>query len=188
MKASNSILIIFILLICSCSPWKQLLVSKGGTNEAVKNAITDFMNTCYLRNDDSIFSISIYIDNKDILGVSIFGQDKDKLFPGSNDKIGSYSKGIPNKYMIVDGKLFYWWSDTLPHIITREMVDVLQKYNHIDSMNVDSFVAIPASGISEKKKACHYYFCKNNLKNYKKIVTNRAMGWYKQPELECDKK
>ena len=188
MKASNSILIIFILLICSCSPWKQLLVSKGGTNEAVENAITDFMNTCYLRNDDSIFSIRIYIDNKDILGVSIFGHDKDKLFPGSNDKIGSYSKGIPNKYMIVDGKLFYWKSDTLPHIITREMVDVLQKYNHIDSMNVDSFVAIPRLGISEKKKGADYYFCKNNLKNYKKVVTNKAMGWYKQPELECDKK
>ena len=55
-------------------------------------------------------------------------------------------------------------------------------------MNVDSFVAIPRLGISEKKKGALYYFCKNNLKNYKKVVTNRAMGWYKQPELECDKK
>ncbi len=188
MKASNSILIIFILLICSCSPWKQLLVSKGGTNETIENAITDFMNTCYLRKNDSVFSVRIYIDNKHTLGLGISGDGENKVFPGPNDKIGSYSKTFPNKYMILYGKLFYWKSDTFSHIITEEIVTVLQKYSHIDSMNVDSFVDIPGFTIKEKKKGADYYFCKNNLKNYKKVVTNKAMGWYKQPKLDCDKK
>lgn len=181
---SYFIYVIIIVTLISCSSWKESLVSQGNQNDAIENAIIDFVHTCSLRKQDNIFSIEVYIDEENLLGLSVLGGDDMKVFPGPMDKIGTYSNTFPSRYIFKDNKLFYWYDPTYP--ITLEIVSILSKYNYIDSLNVEETLGLPFF-INESKKAAHYYFCKNNLRNYKKVVTNRAMDWYPRPKLDCNK-
>ena len=117
--------------------------------------------------------------------VSITGT-KNKLLPGESNKIGTNIPYFPTRFLIYHEKLFYWYDST--NVITLELISVLSQYGHIDSLNVNGFVGIPetSSEIDERKKAAHYYFCKKNLRKYKRVVTNIALNYYKPPKLKCN--
>ena len=186
MNKNFILLFLITFTMISCSSWKSNLVSKGNQNDAIQNAIIDFINTSSIYKNDSIFMVNKYLDNNNVLGLSIIENRGHKVYIYMEDTIGKYSKGLPTRYMMNNGKLFYWHDPEVK--LSREIVDVLLKYNRIDSLMIDSadFYLMPPYDIDESVKATDYYFCKDNLRNYKKVVTGHAMGWYVPPKLKCN--
>jgi hypothetical protein len=176
------LLTFFFLFFASCYSWKNALVTKGNRDDAINNAVTDFLKSDHLSKKDTVFAIHIKDINENILGISILGYP-DRLLPSSRDKIGTNFPGFPTNYIEKVGKLFYWYDPKKS--IDNKIVSILNKYHKIDSLNVKGFVGIPTRLTGDSKKAVDYYFCKCNLKEYKKVTTTLAMGYYKPPKLEC---
>ena len=184
MQAKSFILLISVILLTGCNSWKSTLVADGDENDAIMNAITDFMHTCNLRNKDTVFVVHKWIDNEKFLVVGISGTDENKLYPQKRqDTIGGYPFRLPSCYAVVDGKLFYWKDKSIK--VSKEIVNVLSEYNAIDSLNYDSLVIFNPHIKIESKKGADYHFCKNNLRDYKKVVTNIGIEWYDPPKLKC---
>lgn len=181
MKSYSYIIILFILFLSSCSAWKASLVSSGDQNDAVRNAITDFLHTEKLSKQDSVFSVSIDTVNSEILGIGILGYE-DKLILHPDNKIGASDPSFPTKYIEKENRLFYWYDPTSS--ITNDLMSVLLRYNKIDSSYVKGNYELSVR-FDDSKRGVDYYFCKNNLVKYKKVVTSIAMGYYDPPKLKC---
>lgn len=184
MKSIYLNLIFFTLLLGGCTSWKDVMIAKGDHTDAVKNSIYDFLHSGDFSKHDSVFSIRIINVCNNILGISI-GANDNKLLPGPDDKIGSNNRGFPTKYFEHDGKLFYWHDST--SFITKDLINILSKYHRIDSLNVNGFIGIPETSahIDHSKKGAHYYFCRDNLIQYKKVYSKAAMGYYEPPKFKC---
>lgn len=180
MKLKYLIILTLIFLFGSCSTWKNAMVVKGNQNDAVKNAIMDFLHTSRLAKKDSIFSISIKSINKDIFGVSIFGA-RNKISVVTENEVDYSYRSFPTKYFEQDGKLFYWIDST--ENVSIELINKLSKMNRIDTAIVGKY--FPERSRDDSQKGVDYYFCKSDLKKYKKVSTNMAIGWYEPPKLEC---
>lgn len=163
--------------------WETIQITPKDTFEqAILIAIHDFLKSSSLRKKDDVFSVRTNNLWEDIIGVSVFGREN-KLFPAPINKIGSSSSNFPTRYIEEKNKLFYWYDST--YTVTLDLISILAKYDHIDSMNVNEMVATPEIRIDDAKKGMDYYFCKNNLTKYKKVKTSVAMGWYEPPTLKC---
>jgi len=181
-----------------CNTWKESLVEKGNKEDAIQNAILDFSHTKKLFKQDSVFYVGVedtlyslklvseseyahqWVPDKpykDIIGISIIG-DEETLYHKKDLEIGSSGK-IPSRYQVVSGKLFLWHDDKYP--LTKELVNILERYNLIRSDDVELFFIT-----DDGKKGASYYFCRNDLSNYKKEISTIAMG-YDVPELKCSK-
>ena len=117
-----------------------------------------------------------------LVSVEIPASPEYKFLITSNTKVGC--KGhLPSRYIIKDGKLFYWFDDSYP--LTQGMLDLLWKYNLLqdDDGGLIIFLDNP---INDSKKGADYYFCKNDLSKYKRVVTNIGLGYYKPPKLKCN--
>lgn len=157
-------------------------MSNGNQNDAVQNAIIDFLHTERLSKKDRIFSVNVDTLSDKIIGISIIGFE-DKLVLHPENKIGTSHPYFPTKYLEKENKLFYWYDPESK--ITEELMLILSKYNKIDSSYVHGnyeFTII----FDDKKKGVDYYFCMNNLLTYKKVRTTVAIGWYDPPKLKCD--
>ena len=186
------------ILFQNCATWKGTLVSSGDLNDAVNNAITDFLHTAKLSKKDTIFSISfseyedviynrennevIYTPTREDRLIISVGKAEDKIYPREENKVGTYDKVFPTRYTIRDGKLFYW-SDTT-QVITQEIISVLKRYNHID-FDWRKEYDLPPLWHNDGGGGVVYYFCKNNLTNYKKKKADSMRQQYKTPKLKC---
>lgn len=184
MKKNYQIFLIFIFISTSCNSWKDMMISKGNQNDAIHNAIIDFLHNKKLTKDDSVYHILIKDFNKDVLGISIVA-DMNKLLPNPENKIGSNHIGFPTMFIERENKLFYWYDST--HFVTQELISTLSNYHRIDSININGFVGIPENSytINESKKGMDYYFCKNNLVIYKRSLSKIGIGFYPPPNLKC---
>ena len=97
-----------------------------------------------------------------------------------NAVIGSKGK-LPSRYVIVKGKLFFWQDDNYP--LTEETLSVFKRYNILTEVMERGM--LPDFIINDAAKAAHYYFCRDNISNYKRVVTHVATGYYKPPKLKC---
>ena len=182
--------------------------SESNRDVAINNAILDFSNSCKLYKNDSVFSVSFedsvfllaldreasrwYRDKfyEDMIFVSISAhrisvpceEHCDKFLYTAKTTVGS--KGIlPSRYIEKGGKLFYWWDDDYP--LTEEMLAILWKYNLLYD-DTEGLIGFPQFTINDSQKGAHYYFCKNDLSKYKRVVTNIGHGYYKPPKLKCN--
>ena len=186
------------LLIFGCSPLKKAMIPTGGNPQetAIYSAIRDFSTNCNLFKKDSVFSVSFAdsvfydatltrIDDRTacskqkslyegVIAVGIITSDYQFYY--SEETKGK----LPTRYVIKDGKLFYWWDDSYP--ITEEMITILWKYNRLQTDLI-----IPEFSTNDNQKGADYYFCKGDLSKYKRVVTNIGMGYYKPPKLNCNK-
>jgi len=191
-------LLAILILLGSCATWKGTLVSRGNFNDAVNNAITDFLHTTKLSKKDTMFCVYfpeyenviynrennevVYLPkNEDIFIISVGGADN-KIYPREENKVGTYDEIFPTRYTIRDGKLFYW-SDTT-QVITQEIISVLEKYNHID-FDWRKEYDFPPLVINDGAEGIVYYFCKNDLTNYKKKKADNIRRHYRTPKLKC---
>jgi hypothetical protein len=182
MKYLNYILILFLLLLSSCSSWKGVLVSSGDQNDAVRNAIYDFINTERLSKKDNVFSVGVIDTLSDtVLGIYVIGNENTQLVITKDGTEFSY-RAFPTRYLELDGKLFYWYDAA--ETVSDDLIDTFTRYSLIDTMIVN--VYIPERIIDDSKKGVDYYFCKNNFLKYKKVRGTIAMGWYDPPRLRCE--
>lgn len=196
MKIRYYILLITMLAVSGCAVWKKSLSANGDIYVAINNCIIDFINTSNLFKADSIFAIDI-IENEDIYVIGIGGA-VNKIYPHIRDTIGAKNDLFPNKYIIREGKLFYW--NDPKQEITQEIIDVLSRYDAIDldwrnreyniPLNIPDgdprIIYIPPMVIDDAQKGIVYYICKNNFTIYKKTGFNTIYHHYKQPKLKCN--
>lgn len=204
MKAHRKMYFATLLLLFGCTPLKESMITTGENLKeiAIHNAILDFSTNCYLFKKDSVFSVTfedsvfeegnlVRVDekaNKDgvthrwkrgpfrngIVFVGIGTNDNYQFYYSKDEK-----PILPSRYVIKEGKLFYWWDHNYP--VTEEMINILKKYDCLQSDLI-----IPEFGKDEKTKGADYYFCMNDLSKYKRVITNIAWGgYYKLPRLKC---
>lgn len=192
-------LILLSITLNSCDSYRNQLSSSGDKNQAILNAVIDFSNTTISNKKHSVFYVTSYdtlyrkvlekvsdrnfkwINAKpynDIIAVTISGCDDKHLYE-LTEKNGIGTKGfLPSKYIEKDNKLFIWYDETKP--MDEKTLSILKKYE---------LIAIDEPGMittDETKKGTHYYFCRKNLKKYKKKLSNIALGFYDAPEINCD--
>ena len=199
MRRPIILLLLWLLLVNCYSQEKYIPQSTNFAEFAIYEAITDFADNCRLFKQDSIFHIRIQDTLKhytlqrnqgalkwicDSVYANLFViniiPSINKLFYFPDAVVGSKGK-LPSRYVIVKGKLFYWWDRDYP--LTEEMLSVLKKYNVLTDMIYDGM--LPEFLIDDAQKGAHYYFCRNNLSKYKRVVTNIATEYYSPPKLKC---
>lgn len=203
MKIKYLSLLTLLVLLGSCGAFKKELAQTGGQNEAIQNAILDFSNTSGLYKKDTVFSVSfqnplyrmVLEETEDgngrwvegqpydgIVAVSI-GADYNKMLLTDSTKVGNKDVKLPTRYIEKDGKLFYWWDDDYP--LTQKTLDILDKYDLLLNDDMDGVVEFYNFTTNDDRKGVHYYFCKNDLTKYKKETTNKGIGYYDVPNMDC---
>jgi len=192
-------ILLFMSLIISCKTFKGELLDRNDVNDAILIAINDFTHSNRLYKKNRVFKINhldtihkMKLDGQSwipgevyegIKAVSIFPRPiENKLLITSQAIVGSYGK-LPSKFIEIDDKLFFWWDDNSP--LTKEALDIFSKYNLLQD-DEGGVIQLPDFIIDESQKGVDYYFCRNNLSKYKKVITNIAIGFYDIPKLNCD--
>ncbi|AXT61472.1 hypothetical protein D1816_14295 [Aquimarina sp. AD10] len=171
-------------------------------DEAIENVILDFSSLNRVYKKDSIFKVT-YTDtfyNMDIEKVkeghyksakgektyldyclvSITANDHKMFFNSRSDNDIKYN--LPSKYLEKDGKLFYWWDKN--DSVTNETIKVLEKYGLLQ--NDDGWSKLPEMSTNDSKKGVDYFFCRNDLSEYKRVITSKSIEYYTPPKLDCN--
>jgi len=175
-----SIGILFLILI-SCSSFKHNFKKEKGINSAIQNAIIDFSKKSNIYKKGVVFSVSTHeLENNNDLFVIRIAENNAKMLMKKEAVIGSKGK-LASQYLKDDnGKLFFWWDDS--HPLEQETIDIFKEYNILANNELD----VLDIEIDDSKKAVHYYFCKNGSpSNYKKVTTNKGIGYYHVPKTNC---
>lgn len=176
------LLMVAMLPISACAPWKKALYSKGTIEEAIHNSIMDFTK-CKLYKSDKAFSVE-FLDGDPYI-VTISGMLDNTLLAYPTGRI-TYS---PTECLVIDGKLFFWNNPQVER--SSQCVEMLDDYGLIDSSYVRGEIRHPVEHpytIYERAEGAVYYICPDNLCNYKRVITWKATGTYPQPKLKCNKK
>lgn len=185
MKTSRTILLslcIFLLGSCAIHKWKRTLVSEGYVDEAISNAVTDFIHTSKVCKKGDKFWVEIKEKEKTIIisiSLSCFVE-----YPTLKNKVGSYDPFFPSRYIEQDRKLFYWNDST--QMLTQDMLSMLEKYDLIDYSYSDQEMFVGGMH-NDGAEGMNYFFCKDNLRIYKKSKISNIMKHYKTPVLEWEK-
>ena len=193
--------VIFIIISCLLSSCKSSIIvpqrAVYQTEDFINVAISDFVSRCSLFKKDSVFEVTVkdtlvklsfqseqsrwVLDTiySDILVVKFSGLTNKEWYY-SDAVIGSKDK-LASRYVIKNGKLFFWWDDNYP--LTEETLAVFEKYNILTEVMERGW--IPDFSIDDAKKGTHYYFCRKDASKYKRVVTNIATGYYEPPKLKC---
>ena len=182
----KNLLYFILIFLYSCSPKlsnKNNFYEKGGVNEARMNSINDFAKNSPLFKKDLVFLINEYKLDSNLIVLTIIGEEN-KFYPTKRNTIGSSFDDFPTRYSEKKGKLFCWYDSN--YKITNELVAMLSKYKKIDSSLVNQDNRLLAKyRVDDSKKAEGYYFCKENLKRFKKVRTSIATGYYDIPKVDC---
>lgn len=186
------LLIIFFVALC-CSATRPIERGKYATNDVViETAIEDFLR-CKSSKDHNVFSILInfhsehspYKIEDDIVTLSILPKETTdpQYYITLVDTLGSTR--LPTRHVIKDGKLFYWHDPD--YGLTKETIEAFLEFNLAERLEISDLSFLLGQEVygDERTKAAQYYFCKNDLTNYKRVITNIAIGWYKPPRLKC---
>lgn len=176
-------LFIVVLIVLSCTSWKTVTNTKGGTYEAIENAINDFIKSNKHASKDTVFFIYTKEISEDILGVNV-SATYDKVLISTEDNISYTYEGLPSGFIEKGNNFFYWHDEVGTNPERSISISVLQKFNLLDTMIVNAYM--PPSTVSHDTKVTDYYFCKNELSRFKKVRTTKAMGYYKVPKLRCN--
>ena len=164
------------------SPISVLGQDSSFIDSCIHVAINDFAKSGRLL--DKVYEANVYLEDSEVIGISIFGLDN-RYIANPKDKVDSLAKAFPTEYLEIDNRLFCWQVKTKP--ISEEMISKLTQYNMIDSTYWNGFNGdIPEFVVDDKKMATDYYFCRNNIRKFKKIKTSIGIGYYRRPKLRCD--
>jgi len=204
MKVQKILYLSALLLMFSCSSLKKSMIttSENLQETAIHNAILDFSTNCNLFKKDSVFSVNfsdsvfnaanlVRVDERNYKDGRTHEWKRGSLYDGIvSVEISAFyyqhfyseetKEKLPSRYVIKDSKLFYWWDADYP--VTEEIIAVLWKYNLLQTDLI-----IPEFPINDSQKSAHYYFCKNDLSKYRRVVTNIGLGYYSPPILNCNK-
>lgn len=206
MNTNSKILIIILsLFISSCKEYKvELQTGKKGVNLARTNIILDFANhryktpKYYLKKRNGkpfdVFHVYTHVGNKKSYIFTISPENDGYITLGINDTLGKVPASyFPNKFIVINGKLFLWKDNKTP--LSKEILQVLNKYKVLDSTDIKEHYGMLPPGFKDTRliilddglKGADYFVCKNNIRKFRRIYTNRAFGYYKNPKIKCRK-
>jgi hypothetical protein len=168
----------------SCSTPKASIQRSEKPKDAIQIAIEDFTTKCRLYKEDSVFDVKLWnlAGNdrfKDFVIVSIMGLRR-KIVLEPEDTIGGKGKSETRLYER-DGKIFIWRDESFP--LTQKALDVFQRHNLIETDSIKiKYLEYPRD---DSQKGAVYFFCKGNLAIYKRVVTNKGVGYFTPPVLKC---
>ena len=117
-----------------------------------------------------------------IVTVSISGASENLLLFTERPLPGMLGK-YPSRFVEIRGKLFYWFDPDYP--LTEEAIAVFKKFGVFPTYNEYKF-EIPDISTDDRRKGATYFFCRNNLFKFKRVITNKGRGSYDPPKLDCD--
>ena len=152
------ILLMITISLFSCSVWKKNLNAIGNYETAIDNAISDFINTSPLYNRYDVFSIFCSTDTA-FIRVSIQGRKPDEPLCVLDTPC------YYNRYYEHDHKKLFVWAD-------ERCTDNQGFIKKIDEYNMIGNVLIVF--VDYNKNSVTYYFCPQNLKQYRKVRGENA--------------
>jgi hypothetical protein len=117
----------------------------------------------------------------DIIDVSISAY-QNKFFLDTTIDVSAQTKYIPSRCIELNGKLFFWYDKH--YTLTNNAIKILGKYHllrHGGPNDAEDF----HSSIDDAAQAADYFFCRSNLHVYKRVITNKAIGYYDPPNVKC---
>lgn len=182
MKVRNIHYLLLLILLGDCSSLKPSMVDSGDFNDAINNAIIDFVHRDSGDSDSLVYSVDYEYITQDIIGVSILEYSDKKVFITKMNSLGSNTPYFPTRIKEMDNRLFHWYDSS--SVVTASVIQKLIEYDQIDStryFNPD-FIEF---AYDDNKKATHYYFCAQNLAKYIKKESVIALGYGKIPKIKC---
>ncbi len=165
----------------SCSSLKENVVYEDYKSYAINNAVNDFIDTeRKLLKKDEVFYIQL-IEETDIVIVSIVGTPNSVILTIEEDGSLNYN-AFPTVILEKNDKLFCWHDEEKK--MSDTIISTLNEYDFIDTIMLE--VGIPKREVDDKKKGVNYFYCKNNFSKFKKVKTNIAVGYFKQPKMRCE--
>ena len=194
-----SAFLLFLVFGCSSMREHTCCPEADLPDAAIRIAIEDFSNHCSLFRKDSTFHVrfndkvhhkSTLYSSPDEHGRPIWRNAEGEVIEGLVSVGiagfgGPYFYGestkdrLPSRYIIVNDKLFYWEDADCP--MTEETFNVFMKYGLLET-DEDAWWANLSVGCDDKKVA-HYYFKKNDLSKFKRVLSTLAIGEYEPPKL-----
>jgi len=192
----------YLSLIVGAVPLNVGNANIGSDDQLRQTAIQDFSKTKLFKMD-SVFYVTLYdtvhkvdqqrIDQHNvksvigkvypaIIAVDIGATNFKYLFD-TTARMDMQNKGIPTRVFEKDGRLFLWRDRHCP--LTDSTLKELNKFHLVErgtKKDLDRFLFF---GIDDSKRGAHYYFCRNNLSTYKRVITNKAIGYYDPPNVKC---
>lgn len=206
MKGSFNLLVsilVFTLILLSCATYrKQLFAGRGDIEQARMNTIIDFANTYktpkrYLKirqgkpfNVFQIYRRKSFETTHSYL-LSILPEDE-SISIRTEHKLGEIPRSnFPNKYVVKENKLFLWNDGETP--LQKDVVEVMNKFDVLDSIDLKWELGLLPSDfedtrmitIDDRLEAFTYFICRNDISEFKKVVTWKALGYYDQPNISC---
>jgi len=99
------------------------------------------------------------------------------------ERIDIQNRRIPSRVYEKDGRLFLWWDKHFP--LTDSTLKVLNKFHLVERGTKKDINKFLDFGTDATKRGADYYFCRNNLTVYKRVITNKAIGYYDPPNVKC---
>lgn len=199
-NALTTLILSFTILNC-VSYKNQLHKGEGGIEKARMNVITDFVNTYktpryYLKKRKGKSFNVFQLTKREQLNInlyifSILPEDQ-KILLNVNDSLGKVPREyIPNRYIIKQKKLFLWNDGITP--LQTEILKVLDDFGVLDSINIkidlgmlpDDYEDTRIMILDHRLEGVDYYICIDKIEKFKKVVTNKALGYYDTPKLKC---
>ena len=171
-------------------------------NQARQTAIQDFSKTNLFKMD-SVFSVSLidtlhrfalkkvnegnhaWVRVKAYPQILVVGIDANplKYLLDTTRTIDIQNKTIPSRVFEKDGRVFLWWDKNYP--LTENTLETLNKF-HLIKRGKDNYMdKFFNFRTDDAARGAHYYFCRNNLFIYKRVITNTAIGYYNPPDISC---
>ncbi len=171
-----SLLLCFVILFCNkINSQNTGLLSLD--YEVINFVINDFSKTKAFKKG-KVFSVSYKEINNNIIFISILEIEENKFLYSISKPIEK--NNLPSGYIEKNNKLFIWWD--VNKLVNEDVFNVLKKYNMLKD-DEGGWITFLDYSMDDKKKATTYYFCKNNLKIFKRIITNLIQ--VNVPKLKC---
>lgn len=189
----------------SCTSQKINFYTEGDILvQARVNAIEDFVKNKYNlklysskgmkeRVFDVFWIVNKESDEGNIYVFTIFPEYSGFISLSVEDQLGKVSNSyFPTNYLEKNGVLFVWKDTNIP--LRQDVLNIMNQYYVLDSTDVKIALGILSEDYVDEKivlmnsklKSVHYYFCKKNLSKNKKVITNKALGYYNPPIIKCN--
>lgn len=192
--------LLLLFLILNCDLIKSQNIQRNFRQEAIQKAILDFSSIGRFYKDDSIFSVSFQDTIYKMVLKKTAGNvkwERSTLYTGmavvtiiayhnqfllTNEiKVGTSGK-LPSCYIEKNGRLFFWRDDDIA--LSGEALSVFLKYKLLRD-NEKGKIEFPDLVTYDSQKGAFYYFCKGNVNHFKKVFTNKELGYYEPPKVKC---
>jgi len=107
---------------------------------------------------------------------------QNKFFLDTTIDVSAQTRYIPSRCIELNSKLLFWYDKY--YTLTNTAIKILDKY-HLLRRGGPNDAEDMHFVIDDGLKACDYYFCRSNLNVYKRVITNKAIGYYEPPNVKC---